>query len=130
MAVRPLWSSRCSAHRRDARLLRNAAPRVRSFRDVPLIEATHPVKIYEYFAAGKPVVTTKLKELDHIANLCYITKDKEEFLEKLDKAVNEDDEQLRKDRIDFASKNTWDDRFNLLYTILQKNSSLDILHHN
>jgi len=100
------------------------------FRNTPLIEATHPVKIYEYLAAGKPVVTTKLKELEFIGNLCYITKDKEEFLEKLDKAVNEDDEQLRKDRIDFASKNTWNDRFNLLYTELQKNSSLEILHHN
>ena len=100
------------------------------FKITPLIQATHPVKIYEYFAAGKPVVCTNMPELHYFENLCYIAQSKMEFLEKIDYALNEKDADIKKKRIEFASKNTWDHRFDKLYSQLQKIPDLRLLQHN
>jgi glycosyltransferase involved in cell wall biosynthesis/SAM-dependent methyltransferase len=85
------------------------------FKPTPLIEATHPVKFYEYLASGKPVISTRLSELFPFGNLCYLSSDKEEFLINLDRALNENDPQMVSRRIEFASKNTWEHRFGFLY---------------
>jgi glycosyltransferase involved in cell wall biosynthesis len=100
------------------------------FKNVPLIEATHPVKIYEYFAAGKPVIATNMTELYPMANMCYLAKDKDDFLAKLDLAVNEKDISIVKNRIKFASENTWNNRFDTLYNELKKINSFDIERHS
>ena len=90
------------------------------FRITPLIKATHPVKFYEYVASGKPVVTTRIPELLQFATLCYIAEGKKDFLLKLEAALKEEDEELRRKRIEFARRNTWDARFCMLYSHLQK----------
>ena len=97
------------------------------FKKTPLIHATHPIKIYEYFAAGKPVVATDMPELHSMAKMCFISKTKEDFLVNIRKAINETNVTLQKERIEFASKNTWDDRFKKLY---EKLSNFDMNHHN
>jgi glycosyltransferase involved in cell wall biosynthesis len=90
------------------------------FKMTSLIEATHPVKIYEYFAAGKPVVSTKITELLPFGNLCYLSSDKDKFLTNIDRALNENDPDIVRRRIEFASKNTWQHRFDFLYSELDK----------
>jgi len=100
------------------------------FKNVPLIAATHPVKIYEYMSAGKPVVTTNMNELMPMKELCYISDSKENFLQNIDKALHEKDEDIFQQRIDFASKNTWTHRINTLYSKLNEISSMDLQHHN
>lgn len=100
------------------------------FKKIPLIEATHPVKIYEYFSAGKPVVATNMVELNSMSDMCYLAQGKEDFLEKLDLAVNEKDETIIKKRIKFASENTWENRFETLYNELKKTDSFNIEHHS
>jgi len=100
------------------------------FRNVPLIEATHPVKIYEYMAAGKPVVATNMKELSPMKEICYISKNKEDFLKNLNRALDEKDKEIVQKRIDFASKNTWDHRINSLYSELEKIKLINLHHHN
>lgn len=40
-----------------------------------------PIKLYEYLAAGKPVVTTPIQEVDKFKDIITIAKTKEEFLE-------------------------------------------------
>jgi len=80
------------------------------FKLSPLIEATHPVKFYEYLASGKSVVTTRIPELLPYADLCYIAEDRADFLSKVEAALNERPE-LKSKRKDFAKGNTWDDRY-------------------
>lgn len=94
------------------------------FKLTPLIKSSHPIKIYEYLAAGKPVVTTRIPDLLPMKDLCYIAEDKVGFLESLDKSLKENDTELNKKRINFASKNTWQDRFQAIYSHLEKNSFL------
>ena len=92
------------------------------FKLTPLIRSSHPIKIYEYLAVGKPVVTTKIPDLLPMNDLCYIAKDRNDFLEKLDESLKENDKKLIEKRIEFASKNTWQDRFQVIYHQLEKNS--------
>ncbi len=94
------------------------------FKLTPLVIDTHPIKIYEYFAAGKPVVATNMLELYSMRQLCYIAKGKEDFVSKLDEALRENDQNMTRKRIEYSSKNTWNDRFDSIYSELQKIQSL------
>ena len=77
-----------------------------------LTEATNPVKIYEYFSAGKPVVSTELPELKLMGDMVKFASTPEEFEDAINnflKALN--DKKLEKERREFAAKNTWHSRF-------------------
>lgn len=76
-----------------------------------LILATNPVKMYEIFATGKPSVWTNLPEVKKVGNLALTSRDKNEFMANLEQAIKEDNPVLEQQRIAFARKNTWDDRF-------------------
>jgi len=72
-----------------------------------LTRAVDPVKVYEYFSQGKPVVATDLAELQRAANLMYVASSPDDFARQVDLAVAERDPMLRSQRIDFARANTW-----------------------
>ena len=84
------------------------------FKITPLIEATHPVKFYEYLSSGKPVVSAKLPELLPYNDLCYLADSKEDFLNKIEIGLKEDNLETKRKRIEFAKSNTWDDRYEIL----------------
>ena len=71
-----------------------------------------------------------MPELHSMADMCYLAKDKDDFLKKLDLAVNEKDETVLNKRIKFASENTWENRFDTLYNELKKIDSFNIEHHS
>ncbi len=72
-----------------------------------LTHAVDPVKVYEYFSQGKPVVANDMPELRRAANLMYIASGPSDFAEKIDLALSEADKRLRFPRIDFARANKW-----------------------
>jgi GT2 family glycosyltransferase len=72
-----------------------------------LTRAADPVKLYEYLSQGKPVVSTAIPAPSDRAELLYITKDAEDFVRNLDRAISEPDGRLKQRRISFASQNTW-----------------------
>jgi len=76
-----------------------------------LTEATNPVKVYEYLSAGKPVVVTKLPELEEFRPFIYIAESPNDFIDQLEIALNEKDDDLRMKRVSFAKENSWDQRY-------------------
>ena len=72
----------------------------------PLIKATNPVKIYEYFAQNKPVVTTNLPELLKYQKLIYLSKTSVDFVKNIDLALKEDMNKTSS-RIEIAKSNQW-----------------------
>ncbi len=80
------------------------------FRLTKLIEATNPVKFYEYISSGKPVVSVMLPELTRHSDCLYLAKDRREFVDQLSLAVAERPEDHRARRIELARQNTWDNR--------------------
>jgi polysaccharide pyruvyl transferase CsaB len=81
------------------------------FRRIPLTEATNPVKVFEYLSAGKPVVATALPELEPYQDLLYLYSDAEEFTTLLERAVREDNDEIREKRVALARRNTWEIRY-------------------
>lgn len=80
------------------------------FRVLELTLATNPIKLYEYFSQGKPVVSSALPEVEAYGELVYIFDTAESFEQKLADAINENDPQRVQRRIDAASRETWDRR--------------------
>lgn len=76
--------------------------------DDEVVESTHPVKLYEYFATGKPVVTTAMPETN--IKGVYWSQGHPEFMENIEKALAEQDDDLKAYRKEKASENTWDAR--------------------
>ena len=80
------------------------------FRLNNLTKGVDPVKMYEYFSQGKPVIATDMAELAQSTDLLYIGKDSDDFANKVDQAIQEDDPRMRKRRIAYAAANTWSAR--------------------
>ncbi|WP_123068370.1 glycosyltransferase [Massilia aurea] len=77
------------------------------FKLTELIKATNPVKLYEYFSAGKPVVATDIPELKVAPQeLIGVAKDKEQFIKKIERALNESELNKERRRL-WASQHSW-----------------------
>ena len=72
-----------------------------------LMEGVDPIKLKEYFCAGKPVVSTDLPEVRKYGNLVYIGKNPHDFVDKSRRALEEKNETVRNARIRIAQKNDW-----------------------
>ncbi len=89
------------------------------FKESELIKSTNPVKLYEYFSAGKPVVSFYMPELEPCKNLLYIAENRDDFVKKIEEALAEQDELKRQGRKDFARRNDWNERVEKLEEVIQ-----------
>jgi GT2 family glycosyltransferase/glycosyltransferase involved in cell wall biosynthesis len=81
------------------------------FRVTPLTLATNPVKVYEYLAAGKPVVAIDLPELTQFGGQVVIATTHEDFLASVEVALaSPDAPDAIIARRAFAVRNSWHDR--------------------
>jgi len=80
------------------------------FRLMPLTAATNPVKLYEYFACGLPVVSSRLDEVERYSDLLYIADSPDDFVVQLERALLEEDPAKREARRTVARKENWLDR--------------------
>jgi hypothetical protein len=56
---------------------------------------------------GKPVISTALPEVKKLQDVVYIGENKEDFLDKIGKAISEDDPSLTEERIRAAWRSDW-----------------------
>lgn len=72
---------------------------------------TNPVKVYEYLAAGKPVVATAMPELKLIDDVCHVSEGHNEYIKHLALAMVESkDEGLKHKRAIWAKSHDWSSR--------------------
>ena len=81
------------------------------FKRIPLTEATNPVKVYEYLAAGKLVVARELPELFPLKEYVQLYSTTKDFVEHLETAVRSLDTVDVQARQDVAKANTWHERY-------------------
>jgi glycosyltransferase involved in cell wall biosynthesis len=70
-------------------------------------DAVNPVKLFEYLALGKPVVSSYMRELERYKDVIYLAGDKEDFLTNVEIALDEKDDRIRELRRDIARRNDW-----------------------
>ena len=92
------------------------------FKLIELIQCTNPVKLYEYLAAGKPVVTTDMPELRLIKEHVYLSQDTESFIANIRQAMESKDEREGiASRQAFALGNQWGNRVEQLEESIKDN---------
>ncbi len=91
------------------------------FKTNELTLCTNPVKVYEYLAAGKPVVATDLPEVRLMADVVHVADNSDAFVAGIRKALAESGAPVQQcetavqRRIAFARENTWRARGAQLY---------------
>lgn len=83
-------------------------------------ESTSPVKLFEYMAMGKPIVTTNMKECRKY-NSVIIAEERNNFILKIDEALSlkNDDSYLSSMEIE-ALNNTWSKKAAVIKEVLKK----------
>jgi glycosyltransferase involved in cell wall biosynthesis len=72
------------------------------------IDSSNPLKLWQYLAAGRPVVSTPFREVTELADIVHLAQGPDEFVSALETALKTND----RDRIDrgiaLAMKHNWD----------------------
>jgi teichuronic acid biosynthesis glycosyltransferase TuaH len=80
----------------------------------------YPLKINEYLAVGVPVIMSRFAELPEFEGMADSVTNPTDFIQCIKKQVEEDNSLKRKLRIEFASKNSWDNRAEEFSDIIEK----------
>lgn len=80
-----------------------------------------PLKIVEYLALGKPVVAIETNTMNELfSEVTYIANTKKKFNSLLEKAINEDNEDKAKQRIEFTKQFGWNEVANNVLSVINK----------
>ncbi len=71
------------------------------------IQACNPIKLKEYLALGKPIVSTPFTQLKSYLDVIYEAKTPEEFVECIKRAFNENNSKLVEQRRNKITHDTW-----------------------
>ena len=81
----------------------------------------YPLKLNEYLAAGKPVVSTNFTNLSEFNDVVRVTHNHDQFIAAVDEELNHDSIVKASERMALAQSNSWEQR--------AKDLSFPILHH-
>lgn len=79
----------------------------------------YPTKLHQYFAAGKPVISSHLPDLEVFAPWVEFYSDAKEMEIKIERSLREDSEGKALERMRVASENTWDRRVESMIEIFR-----------
>ena len=78
-----------------------------------------PIKMYEFLAAGRPVVSTDLPEVRVLKDAIQIGKDNQHFLLQIERALDTKRDNLILKRQEVAERNSWEARFKEIENLLE-----------
>lgn len=88
-----------------------------------LTKSIYPLKINEYLAVGKPVVTTNFSDdIAEFKEVAYIANGHDEFLSLIEKSLQEDSPERQNLRIKVAEQNSWKARVKTFWQLIEKHS--------
>jgi glycosyltransferase involved in cell wall biosynthesis len=94
---------------------------INPFKVDALSASVDPLKVYEYLAAGKPVVSVDMPAMSRFGGAVFTATDRSMFLELLDNAINNSrDVSLIAKRVSCASQHSWENRFDQVSTGLHR----------
>jgi teichuronic acid biosynthesis glycosyltransferase TuaH len=100
-------------------VLRNAELTLLAHRQTPLTEAMSPLKVYEYLAAGRPVLATDLGPVRHFGSRVHLASSVADFADLVDAALAQG-VQNESDRVAFIEDNAWSTRHREILALLEE----------
>jgi len=85
-----------------------------------LSQTVNPLKVYEYLAAGRPVVSVNMPEIHHFKDIIWIARDEEEFVDGIDRALKDPSPEKIQEGIRRVQEYSWDSLLNQVVEILNK----------
>jgi len=76
----------------------------------PLTASMDPIKLYDYLATGKPIVTTQVAGVDRFTDAIYAAKSHHDFIAQIDRALSEPDNARSEKRRTYGRDNSWSAR--------------------
>jgi glycosyltransferase involved in cell wall biosynthesis len=80
----------------------------------------YPRKVDEYLAMGKPVIATKTGTMELFREHTYLCSSLTEYQAAVEKALSEDNDEMRRQRILFAQSHTWKNNVNNIYHYIRE----------
>jgi glycosyltransferase involved in cell wall biosynthesis len=80
-------------------------------------ESLNPIKLWEYLAAGKPVLSTRVAGFRDYPQFVYLADDAEGFAQRLPQALGEDPDLPARRRAE-AAKHSWDARLDAVEAVI------------
>jgi glycosyltransferase involved in cell wall biosynthesis len=72
-----------------------------------LVMNSNPLKIREYLAAGKPVVSIRAPEIERLHEVIFLADSQEDFLHKIEQALEGETAEMRQARMDAVRNSSW-----------------------
>lgn len=89
-----------------------------------LTKSIYPLKVNEYLAAGKPVVTTPFsKDIEAFGHVASVEADHDRFIAKVREEIENDNDEKRATRKQASMGNSWEDRVAEFWNIMKKHES-------
>ena len=83
----------------------------------PFTESLNPIKLWEYLAAGKPIVSTNIAGFRDYSHLCHIAAEPDAFIAGCRAALGENGSRSAR-RMAIAQRNSWESRIDTLVAAL------------
>lgn len=69
---------------------------------------SNPLKIREYLAAGKPVVSVRAPEIERFSDVVFLADSHEDFLDKIQQALEAETAEIRERRMALVRNSSWE----------------------
>jgi glycosyltransferase involved in cell wall biosynthesis len=84
------------------------------------LKSTNPMKVYEYLACGKPVVSTGGSGINLFKDVVYIADEYKKFNQFVNQALTEDDKYLAHERVVAVKDHSWLKRTERMLSLIYK----------
>jgi glycosyltransferase involved in cell wall biosynthesis len=85
------------------------------------IRNCNPLKLFEYMASGKPIVSVEINEVvDNYAGLVSVAYSKEEYCRAISDELAQDTAERRKARIEIAAQHGWDAHIEIISGLIEQ----------
>lgn len=85
-----------------------------------LTQTMNPLKIYEYLAAGLPIVSTPVPGTEQFQDLLTTVVSPEECIHSIETMLSQNSVQLKERRKHMAEQHSWNSRWNTISSIIQR----------
>lgn len=90
------------------------------FRRTPELESISPLKVFEYLAAGRPVVATRYSEIESLIDVVELCEGPDQFITAIERALEHDRPKDRERRLSVARNNSWSQRYEVLRSLIDQ----------